>query len=453
MKFGGTSVGTVGSLRNVKEIVESQQEPVVVVVSALGGITDRLISTARLACEADEAWRKEFDYIVSRHRDIAEGLLPDDSRPEVWKRLTAVLEELHNLFYGIELVGDISAITMDRVVSFGERMSSLLISRIIKNAELYYSPEFILTEKWYGKNIPDSQLTDRLIRDRFANPMPCVAVVPGFISSDRDSGKLTNLGRGGSDYTASIIAASLGADVLEIWTDVDGFMTADPRIISKARVIPRLSFVESMDLCNYGAKVIYPPTIYPVFHKNIPIIIKNTFNPSAPGTFIADEHVPCEWPFRGVSSIKDVCLFTLRGNGIGSLASRVFSVLTKNGVEVLLDTRSGSDAGHSSEVSFATREAEAGNAKELLAKEFDAEISNGEIEAPDPIHNLSTLSIVGENLKNLEGITSTVAGTLSGNGVKVLAIARGNSEINLSMVVEASMLEQSLRLIHSSFLE
>lgn len=453
MKFGGTSVGTVASLRNVKNIVEGESGPVVVVVSALGGITDRLIATATKACGGDASWREDYDYIVDRHRAIAEGLLPDDCRKEVWANVGEILQELHNLFYGIELVGDISQRTMDRVVSFGERMSSLMIAHVIAGARLFYSPEFVKTEKRYGENIPDSQLTDSLIREAFAGFSEGVAVAPGFISSDRDSGKVTNLGRGGSDFTAALIAASLGADVLEIWTDVDGFMTADPRVIPGARVIPRLSFVESMDLCNFGAKVIYPPTIYPVFHKNIPIIIRNTLNPSAPGTFIADEHVPCEWPFRGVSSIKDVCLFTVTGTVPGSLATRIFSVLTKNGVEVLLDTRSESAERHESEVSFATREKEAERAAELLSKEFDAELSNGEVKRLTQRHKLSTLSIVGENLKNLEGMASKVAGTLAANGVPVLAVARGNSEINLSMVLQAADLENSLRLIHKTYLE
>lgn len=442
-------MGTVNSLRNVKNIVEAETQPVIVVVSALGGITDRLIATAQSACRGDKQWHEEFEYIVGRHKDIADGFLQGKELEEVWSQVSLVLEELRDVYRGIELVRDLSQRTLDRVVSFGERMSSFMISHIITDAALFYSPDFVRTEKWFSKNIPDNQLTDTLIKERFKSPFK-VAVAPGFISSDRENGEITNLGRGGSDFTAALIAASLNADVLEIWTDVDGFMTADPRVIPAARVIPRLSFVESMDLCNFGAKVIYPPTIYPVFHKNIPIIIKNTLNPSAPGTFIADEHIACEKAFRGVSSIKAVNLFKVQCANPEQMASRIFSALTKNGVEVLLTSRELSDE---HPVTFAVRESEAERAQEVLTKEFETELANGDISELSHRGDVATLSVVGENLRNMRGISDRIVNTLYREGIEVMAVATGASEITVSVVIATDSLTPALKLIHQTYLE
>lgn len=300
LKFGGTSVGTVESLKCVKQIVESREDKTIVVVSALGGVTDMLIKAANTALAADTSWHEVFDNIVERHRVVVESMAHPSVKERLWHEISALLDRLKRYYCGIELVEDLSERTLCNVVSFGERMSSLIVSNIIAGATLFQSPEFIKTEKWYGRNIAVTELTTRLIRDTFLHTNYKVAVVPGFISRDRDNNDITNLGRGGSDYTAALIAAALDADTLEIWTDVNGFMTADPRIIKDAAVIPHLSFLESMDLCNFGAKVIYPPTIYPVFHKNIPIKILNTFNHTAPGTLITEEHrVPVPQPFRG----------------------------------------------------------------------------------------------------------------------------------------------------------
>lgn len=443
-------MGTVDSLRNVKNIVEAETGPVVVVVSALGGITDRLILTANLACAGDSHWHEEYSYIVGRHRVIADTLVAADRQPEVWRRVQELLFQLQDVYKGIELVNDLSRRILDRVVSFGERMSSVLVTAIIDGATLQYSPDFIRTEKWYSRHIPDNGLTDTLIRERF-RPLPSrVMIVPGFISSDRDTGEITNLGRGGSDFTAAILAASLDADVLEIWTDVDGFMTADPRIIPTAKVLPRLSFVESMDLCNFGAKVIYPPTIYPVFQKKIPIVIKNTFNPSAPGTFISDEHCDCDSPFRGVSSIKDVSVFSVDGVDNSSLSTRIFTMLTKNGVEVLLVSRAETDE---SPVVFAIREGEADRAEELIAKEYEAEIASGEISGIGRRRNAATVSVVGENLRDSEGALDRLANTLLRDHIDVMAMAVGSSGITLSVAVEGDKLNKALCLLHSAYLE
>ena len=289
LKFGGTSVGTVESLRNVKAIVESQTEPVIVVVSALGGITDQLINTAKLAAKGDISHLESYARIVERHREVIKGIVPEALQMDVLSIVNPILEELGNIYRGVSLIKDLSDRTLDIIVSYGERLSSVIISRIINGAIHFDSRNFIKTEKRWNKHVLDNETTQKLIHEVFDTVDFKVALVPGFISSDAN-GNVTNLGRGGSDYTAAILAASLNANTLEIWTDVDGFMTADPRVINGALVIDHLSFTEAMELCNFGAKVIYPPTIYPVFHKNIPILIKNTFNPDAPGTRISDRH-------------------------------------------------------------------------------------------------------------------------------------------------------------------
>ncbi|MDD6836725.1 MAG: aspartate kinase, partial [bacterium] len=268
LKFGGTSVGSVNSILSVKKIVEAIDEPVIVVVSALGGITDKLLHTASLASKGDVAYEKEMSEIIARHLDVIEGVIPDQMlRRTVQKRVMQLLDELANIFKGVYLINDLSAKTSDTIVSYGERLSSQIVSNVIRGAQLFDSRKFIKTVQQFNKHIVDFELTNQLIAETF-NPLPKVSLVPGFIASSVE-GEVTNLGRGGSDYTASILASALDARVLEIWTDVDGFMTADPRVISSAYVIDRLTFTEAMELCNFGAKVIYPPTIYPVYHKNI----------------------------------------------------------------------------------------------------------------------------------------------------------------------------------------
>lgn len=278
MKFGGTSVGSVNSILSVKQIVEAVEEPVIVVVSALGGITDKLINTSQMAANGDSAYEKEYREIVNRHIEMVYTVIPaGNERTVLLDKVNELLSELKDIFQGIYLIKDLSSKTSATIVSYGERLSSIIVASLIKG--LYgMTPATSLRLKKHAKHILDSELTTRLVKETFQK-LPEVALVPGFISTDKNSGEVTNLGRGGSDYTASVIAAALNADSLEIWTDVDGFMTADPRVISTAYTINELSYVEAMELCNFGAKVVYPPTIYPVCHKNIPILIKNTFNP------------------------------------------------------------------------------------------------------------------------------------------------------------------------------
>ncbi len=450
LKFGGTSVGTVESLKNVKAIVEGQKEPVIVVVSALGGITDQLINTARLAAKGDIAHLESYAKIVERHHNVIEGIVPEAYKLQVTSIVNPLLEELENIYRGISLLKDLSERTLDIVVSYGERISSVIIAHVIDGAQHIDSRNFIKTVKQWDKHVLDNEATQPLIHQLFDNLQAKVVVVPGFIASDAD-GNVTNLGRGGSDYTAAILAAALDADVLEIWTDVDGFMTADPRVISGALVIEHLSFTEAMELCNFGAKVIYPPTIYPVFHKNIPIVIKNTFNPTAPGTWISERHPsPDGKAIKGISSINDTCLITVQGLGmvgVIGINSRIFNALAKNGISVFLVSQAASE----NNTSFAVRNSDADRAINVLKEEFAVELQSGSLSEISAEPNLATVAIVGENMKHTTGIAGKLFNTLGRNGISVIACAQGASETNISFVIEHKDLRKALNVIHDSF--
>ena len=450
LKFGGTSVGTVESLRSVKKIVEGCNEPVIVVVSALGGITDQLINTAKLAAQGDSSHLESYSRIVERHNNVITNMVPTDKIDELKSIVNPLLEELGNIYKGVSLIKDLSDRTLDIIVSYGERLSSVIISRIIKDAQHYDSRNFIKTEKQFGKHILENDTSQKYIHATFDNNNFKVAVVPGFISSD-EYGYITNLGRGGSDYTAAILAATLNASVLEIWTDVDGFMTADPRVINNTYVIDHLSFVEAMELCNFGAKVIYPPTIYPVCHKNIPIWIKNTFNPTAPGTCISEQRPSPEGKaIKGISSINDTCLITVSGLGmvgIIGINARIFNALAKNGVSVFLVSQASSE----NNTSFAVKNADADLAVSVLKEEFAVELQSGEISDITPEPNLATVAIVGENMKQSTGIAGKLFNTLGRNGINVIACAQGASETNISFVIDLKNLRKALNVIHDSF--
>ena len=437
LKFGGTSVGSVNSILSVKKIVEAIEEPVIVVVSALGGITDKLLATSTMASKGDLAYEKELSEIIARHLDVIEGVIEDkEVRMDVQKKVMALLDELSNIFKGVYFINDLSAKTSDTIVSYGERLSSLIVSNVIKDAKLFDSRKYIKTVKQFNKHIVDFDLTNKLIKETFS-PLPKVSLVPGFISSSTETGEVTNLGRGGSDYTASILATALDANTLEIWTDVDGFMTADPRVISSAYVIDRLTFTEAMELCNFGAKVIYPPTIYPVYHKNIPIRILNTFNPTAPGTYISKERVKEEGKaiIKGISSINDTCLITVQGLGMVGVIGvnyRIFKTLAKNGISVFMVSQASSE----NNTTFAVRNADADLAVQVLNDEFALERAQGDMNDTVAEKDLATVAIVGENMKRTPGIAGKLFGTLGRAGISVIACAQGASETNISFVIK-----------------
>ena len=458
MKFGGTSVGSVESILSLKKIVEAEKDSVIVVVSALGGITDKLIATSQLALNGDEIWKDEFDAMQSRHHEMVNTVITDTAkRTTLLATLDELFEQLRSIYYGVFLIHDLSPKTQAAIVSYGERLSSHIVATLIEGGRRFNSRDFIKTVRKQGKNVLDTELTAKLVKEAFGSVCGdsmatnrIVPVVPGFISRDRDTGETTNLGRGGSDYTAAIIAAALDADVLEIWTDVDGFMTADPRVIKTAYTINELSYVEAMELCNFGAKVVYPPTIYPVCVKNIPIKVKNTFNPEHPGTLIKQKIENDRKPIKGISSIKGTTLITVTGLsmvGVIGVNRRIFSTLAENGISVFMVSQASSE----NSTSIGVRDEDADRAVEVLNMEFSKEIITG---AMFPMHaesGLATIAIVGENMKHTPGIAGKLFGTLGRSGISVIACAQGASETNISFVVDAKFLRKALNVLHDSF--
>ena len=453
LKFGGTSVGSVKSILSLKRIVEKEarKQPIVVVVSALGGITDMLISTSRLAQEGKDEWKEQFEQMVDRHHKMIDTIITDtNDREMLFNKVDSLFEQLHSIYFGVYLIHDLSKKTLDAIVSYGERLSSNIVSTLVKGSRWMDSRDFIKTTiSPNGKIILDTDLTNHLVKKVFAD-LPRVSLVPGFISSDKDSGETTNLGRGGSDYTAAIIAADLDAEILEIWTDVDGFMTADPRVIKTAYTIDELSYVEAMELCNFGAKVVYPPTIYPVRIKNIPIRVKNTFNPEAPGTIIKDKIDNDHKPIKGISSIKNTSLITVSGLamvGVIGVNRRIFTALADNGISVFMVSQASSE----NSTSIGVRDEDSADAARVLNNEFAAEIEDG---AMYPMHvesKLATIAIVGENMKHAAGIAGKLFGTLGRSGISVIACAQGASETNISFVVRGAELRKAMNVLHDSF--
>lgn len=451
LKFGGTSVGSVSSILSLQKIVEKEakHQPVIVVVSALGGITDQLIATSQLALKGDESWRNEFDSIVARHHKMIDAIITDPhDRESLFNNVDSLFEQLQSIYYGVFLIHDLSHKTEDTIVSYGERLSSRIVATLIRGAKWFDSRKFIKTEEKQGKRSLDSELTNKLVLDTFSD-LPRISLVPGFIAQDRDSGDITNLGRGGSDYTASILAASLNAEVLEIWTDVDGFMTADPRVIKSAYTINELSYAEAMELCNFGAKVVYPPTIYPVCVKNIPIKVKNTFNPDGKGTIIKSHVENNQKPIKGLSSIKGTTVITVTGLsmvGVVGVNRRIFSSLANNGISVFLVSQAASE----NNTSIGVKDEDADNAVRVLNDEFRLEIEDGRMFPMHAESGLATVAIVGENMRRTPGISGKLFEVLGRSGISIIAIAQGASEMNISFVVKGTDLRKALNVLHDS---
>ena len=451
LKFGGTSVGSVASILSLQKIVEKEakHQPIIVVVSALGGITDQLIATSQLALKGDERWRSEFDSIVARHHKMIDAIITDPhDRESLFNNVDSLFEQLQSIYYGVFLIHDLSHKTEDTIVSYGERLSSRIVATLIRGAKWFDSRKFIKTEEKQGKRSLDSELTNKLVLDTFSD-LPRISLVPGFIAQDRDSGDITNLGRGGSDYTASILAASLNAEVLEIWTDVDGFMTADPRVIKSAYTINELSYAEAMELCNFGAKVVYPPTIYHVCVKNIPIKVKNTFNPDGQGTIIKAHIENNQKPIKGLSSIKATTVITVTGLsmvGVVGVNRRIFSSLANNGISVFLVSQAASE----NNTSIGVKDEDADNAVRVLNDEFRLEIEDGRMFPMHAESGLATVAIVGENMRRTPGISGKLFEVLGRSGISIIAIAQGASEMNISFVVKGTDLRKALNVLHDS---
>lgn len=449
LKFGGSSVGSEEGLANLKNIVEGQDSPCVVVVSALGGVTDLLLNTSQKAAAGDPAYKEGLDRLYARHHDIIRNVITDRV-DELISEIDIMLSEIASIYHGLSLICDLSDKTRALIVSYGERLSSKIVNRLIPGSILHDSRNFIKTERKHNRSMLASQLTNDLVTGEFGKNLAGIHIVPGFISTDVGSGDVTNLGRGGSDYTASIIAAALDAEVLEIWTDVDGFMTADPRVIPTAYTINSLTYLEAMELSNFGAKVIYPPTIYPVCVKNIPILVKNTFHPEASGSVIRQHIEDDGKPIKGISSISGTSLITVTGLsmvGVIGVNRRIFSALADNGISVFLVSQASSE----NSTSVGVRDADAAEAVRVLDREFEKEIATG---AMNPMYvdtGLATVAIVGENMKHTPGIAGKLFGTLGRSGISVIAFAQGASETNISFVVDGRSLRKSLNVIHDSF--
>lgn len=445
-------MGSVESILSLKAIVEkeAQKQPIIVVVSALGGITDKLIATSVLAQKGDEAWKDEFQAMVERHHKMIDTIITDPrKREQLFNIVDSLFEQLRSIYFGVYLIHDLSKKTQDAIVSYGERLSSNIVATLVQGAKWYDSREFIKTVRKNHKNTLDSELTNRLVRRTFSD-LQRISLVPGFISKDRDTDEITNLGRGGSDYTAAIIAAALDAEILEIWTDVDGFMTADPRVIKTAYTIKELSYIEAMELCNFGAKVVYPPTIYPVCVKNIPIRVKNTFNPDGEGSIIKQKVANNDKPIKGISSINGTTLITVAGLsmvGVIGVNRRIFTALADNGISVFMVSQASSE----NSTSIGVRDQDAKEAVDVLNGEFAKEIETGAMYPMHAENGLATIAVVGENMKNTPGIAGKLFGTLGRAGISMIACAQGAPQTNISFVVKSEHLRKALNAIHDSF--
>lgn len=454
MKFGGTSVGSVNSILSLKHIVEteSQKDKVIVVVSALGGITDMLINTSALAQNGDDSYRDNFRQMVERHRNMIDTTITDQSaRTELYEYVDSLLEELRSIYLTIYLTHELGPKTIAAIVSYGERISSRITAALISGAKWFDSRKFIKTTTKHGKYQLEIGITKQLVQQTFRH-IPQVSVVPGFISTDSVTNEVTNLGRGGSDFTAAILAAALNGSQLEIWTDVNGFLTADPRIIPSAHTISELTYSEAMELCNFGAKVIYPPTLYPVCRKQIPIYVKNTFNPKNSGTVIKQHIDNDKLPIKGISSISKTTLLTISDiptNNAARINMRIFSCLAENGVTAFHVSRTSAN-----NISIGIHDSDCPTALTALNHELAKELKTKIITPVKVQSGLTAIAIVGENIHRITALPSRLTTMLANEGITILSTALNANDINLSLIVETSTLISTLTILHKTlFLE
>ncbi len=449
LKFGGTSVGSSDSIQQVKQIVESQEENVIVVVSAVGGVTDQFIKAAQLAEGGDNFCFDILSEVKEKHYHIISNLFPLEQAQNIKYRIDQLFDEVSTIIKGVYMLKEMTRKSEAIISSFGERLSSYVVSEYLTDARLFESQKYIITNKVYGKDSVDYELTNANL-SVIEGELGKIAVFPGFIATNKKD-EITTLGRGGSDYTASILAAAYNASVLEIWTDVNGFMTADPRIISRAYCIDQLSYSEAMELSHFGAKVIYPPTILPVYKQKIPIRIKNTFNPEAKGTLINDDKEAIkDKQIKGISSINGVTLITVQGIGmigVTGIAMRLFKALAQKDINVILISQASSE----NSISVVVETAIAHNAVELLEKEFESEIALHQINEISQETEMSVIAIVGENMKKTTGISAKLFNSMGKNGINIFAIAQGASELNISFVVKEKDLKKGLNAAHEAF--
>ena len=457
LKFGGTSVANAENINKVVAIVKQSllKNKTIVVVSALGGITDMLIAAVKLAASRNEAYRESLKVIENKHLQAVRDLLPVERQSETLSLVKKKCNELESICEGVFLLAELSPRTLDSIMSHGELLSSLIISARLNSLQMLHQwidpREMIRTNSGYGNALVDLDHTNAAIRDYFVkNPLQ-LYIVPGFIAADIN-GITTTLGRGGSDFTAAIIAAATDADLLEIWTDVSGMMTADPRLVSNAKIIPNISYQEAMELSHFGAKVIYPPTIQPVMNKSIPIRIKNTFAPDDHGTLIEQKASENKNSVSGISSIAKIALLSLEGTGmvgVPGISKRLFEALSSEKINVILITQASSEYS----ICVAVDEPNAVKAKEAVDGEFANEIAFKKV---DPVYiesDLSIVALVGENMKNHTGISGKMFSALGRNGINIRAIAQGSSEKNISTVIKTADVKKAVNVLHEDFFE
>ncbi|WP_432713221.1 bifunctional aspartate kinase/homoserine dehydrogenase I [Pedobacter sp.] len=454
LKFGGTSVGSAKSISALLDIVEEsrKEEACIVVLSAMSGVTNLLLEMAEKA-QLGEDYSAPLLAIEEKHFEVIRTLLPASAQNPVFTKLKIYFNELEDILQAVYNIKELTAQTKDLILSYGERCSTFMVSHIAKQkvsgVEAVDGSLLIKTDSNFGQAKVNMELTELLINDFYANTEATLLFVTGFISSN-DDGRITTLGRGGSDYTAAIWGSALNAHEIQIWTDVNGMLTADPRIVEKAFSLEELSYTEAMELSYFGAKVIYPPTMTPAFLKKIPIVIKNTFDASFPGTYIRHNVKPSELPIKGISSIDDISILNLSGSGMvgkTGFSGRLFSLLSREQINIVLITQSSSE--HS--ITFAVKPADAIKALNLISKEFELELQANKLEYPEVENELSVLAIVGENMKHTPGISARLFNALGRNGVNVRAIAQGSSEYNISVILSKADLSKAVNAVHDAF--
>lgn len=465
LKFGGTSVANAENISKVASIIKqavasedpqaNQQRGTVIVVSALGGVTDLLLQCGTLAAAGDESYQEKLQLIEQRHLDAVRKLIPTAQQSSLLSLVKKQCNEIEDICKGIYLLRELTPRTVDSIVSYGELISSRIVSEHLNAAGQHNTwkdaRELIRTDSAFTHAAVNFELTNRFIKEHFSQQHQAITVVPGFVASD-PNGITTTLGRGGSDYTASIFAAVLQANCLEIWTDVDGMMTADPRLVPNAKIIASISYQEAMELSHFGAKVIYPPTIQPVMRAGIPVRIKNTFKPQHPGTLIKNEVAENGGTIRGITSINKIALLSLEGSGmvgVPHFARRFFEALSNERINVILITQSSSE--HS--ICVGVDEHAAAQAKQAVDKTFKHEINTGSLEPLIVERQLSIVAVVGDKMKNHPGVSGKMFGALGRNGVNVRAIAQGSSERNISAVVANKDVQKAINVLHEEFFE
>ncbi|MDM9632472.1 bifunctional aspartate kinase/homoserine dehydrogenase I [Robiginitalea aurantiaca] len=454
LKFGGSSVAGPEAISATLEIVSRSETPVFVVVSALGGVTDLLLEATFHAADQREEWRESLEEIETRYLNTVRGLLPVAEHAPVLSKVKKELNTLETLLEGAYLIGESTPKLRDKIVSFGELLSAFIIAKFYKskglNAVFQDSRELILTDDTFGNARVNQEKTETKIKAVLRGTDP-VVVLPGFIASNGE-GDTTTLGRGGSDYSAALIAGALRADLLEIWTDVSGMFTANPRLVKGARPIPTLSYEEAMELSHFGAKVLYPPTIRPAFQAGIPILIKNTFSPDEPGTLIESDGNPHGRTVRGISYVPGIALLSLEGPGmigIPGISNRFFKVLSQKGINIVFITQASSE--HS--ICVGINENQASIAAREVNRAFDREIEKGEIYPVKEEKDLSIVALVGDRMKEHQGLSGRMFSTLGRNNVNIRAIAQGASERNISAVIRSVDVKKALNTLHETFFE